>query len=211
MERRYLAATIAMAATFALFSHAFSSGLLNRVHDPRATLISEMRCAAQTLRARLLDRVNRSLGTGSAEEAQLRVELNLDSPAMAVIMPAVPAPPACACRSGAGGESDGSACDSLPVAAAYRHPPATRLRASAGPCDGNAVKGIRSAAEDAGEGLSNSGENDGGSGQIDLAGDAARDHPSGRGTSTGQHCSVEGQLSYLQRWQFYSCQHPLGQ
>jgi hypothetical protein len=95
MERRYLAATIAMAATFALFSHAFGSGLLNRVPDSRATLISEMHCAAQTLRARLLDKVNRSLGAGNAnaEEAQLRVELNLPAaPALAAV-PAVPAAP----------------------------------------------------------------------------------------------------------------------
>ena len=65
MERRYLAATIAMAATFAVFSHAFGSGLLTKVQKPRETLISEMRCAAQTLRTRLLDKVNRSLGSGS--------------------------------------------------------------------------------------------------------------------------------------------------
>jgi hypothetical protein len=92
MERRYLAATIAMAATFALFSHAFGSGMLNRVHDPRATLISEMHCAAQSLRARMLEKVNRSLGA-NAEEAQLRVELNLPaSPAT----PAAPAAPAIA-------------------------------------------------------------------------------------------------------------------
>ncbi len=98
MERRYLAATIAMAATFALFSHAFSSGLLNHVPDSRATLISEMHCAAQTLRTRLLDKVNRSFGSGNAnaEEAQLRVELNLPAaPALAAV-PAVPAAPAVA-------------------------------------------------------------------------------------------------------------------
>jgi len=99
MERRYLAATIAMAATFALFSHAFSSGLLDRVHDPRATsatLVSEMHCAAQSLRARLLDKVNRSLGTGNAEEAQMRVELNLNGlfgPSVPAVAPAVPAAP----------------------------------------------------------------------------------------------------------------------
>ena len=92
MERRYLAATIALAATFAIFSHAFSSGLLTRVHDPRTTLISEARCAAETLRARLLDKVNSSLGNGTAEEAQLRVELNLGSSAMAAA-PAPPVPP----------------------------------------------------------------------------------------------------------------------
>ncbi len=97
MERRYLAATIAMAATFALFSHAFSSGLLTRVHDSHATLISEMQCAAQSLRARLLDKVNRSLGAGTAEEAQLRVELNLgaaSSPAAPAVAPAAPSAPA---------------------------------------------------------------------------------------------------------------------
>lgn len=89
MERRYLAATVVMAATFALFSHAFGSGLLNKVHDPQATLISEMHCAAQSLRARLLDKVNHSLGA-NAEEAQLRVELNLPAPVPSAV-PAVPA------------------------------------------------------------------------------------------------------------------------
>jgi hypothetical protein len=94
MERRYLAATIAMAATFAVFSHAFSAGLLTKMQQPKATLISEMHCAAQSLRTRLLDKVNRSLGSGTAEEAQLRVELNLPSPAFVAAAPAVPAPPA---------------------------------------------------------------------------------------------------------------------
>ncbi len=91
MERRYFAATIAMAATFALFSHAFGSGLLNHVPDSRATLISEMHCAAQTLRSQLLDKVNHTLGGGSAEEAQLRVELNLPAPPAAAAVPAAPA------------------------------------------------------------------------------------------------------------------------
>lgn len=95
MERRYLAATIAMAATFALFSHAFSSGLLARVHDPRAMLVSEVHCAAQTLRTRLLEKVNHSLGSGNAEEAQLRVELNLPAAAPAAL-PAIPPAPAVA-------------------------------------------------------------------------------------------------------------------
>jgi len=109
MERRYLAATVAMAAIFALFSHAFGSGLLTKLHQPRTTLISEARCAAQTLRAHLLDKVNRSLGGGNpAEEAQLRVEFNLPAPALAAAAPApalpvmkqvkAPAPPAVACR-----------------------------------------------------------------------------------------------------------------
>jgi len=95
MERRYLAATIAMAATFAIFSHAFSSGLVTKLHDPRATLVSEARCAAQTLRTRLLDKVNHSLGTSNGEEAQLRVEFNLPAPMLAAA-PAVPAVPAVA-------------------------------------------------------------------------------------------------------------------
>ncbi len=92
MERRYLAVTVAMAATFALFSHAFGSGLLNKVHDPRATLTSEIHCAAQSLRAHLLEKVNHSLGA-NAEEAQLRVELNLPAPPPAAV-PALPGAPA---------------------------------------------------------------------------------------------------------------------
>ncbi len=94
MERRYLAATIAMAATFAIFSHAFNSGLMGRLQAGHATLVSEMRCAAQSLRSQLLDKVNRSLGSGTAEEAQLRVEMNLPAPVVAV--PPVPPVPSVA-------------------------------------------------------------------------------------------------------------------
>lgn len=104
MERRYLGATIALAATFALFSHGFSSGLLAKLQQPRATLISEAHCAAQMLKAQLLDKVNRSFGDGSAEEAQLRVEFNIPAPVLAAV-PAppmknlkAPAPPVVACR-----------------------------------------------------------------------------------------------------------------
>ena len=114
MERRYLGATIAMAATFALFSHGFNSGLMGKLQERRTTLMSEARCAADTLRARVLDKVNRSLGGTSAEEAQLRVEFNLPSPVLAAppVAPVAPkapavapkqvsapaAPPAVACR-----------------------------------------------------------------------------------------------------------------
>jgi hypothetical protein len=104
MERRYLGATIALAATFALFSHGFSSGLLAKLQQPRTTLISEAHCAAQMLKAQLLDKVNRSFGDGSAEEAQLRVEFNIPAPVLAAV-PAppmknlkTPAPPVVACR-----------------------------------------------------------------------------------------------------------------
>jgi len=93
MERRYLGATIAMAATFALFSHAFSAGLLTKLQQPRNTMVAEARCAVQTLRTRLLDKVNRSLSNGSAEEAQLRVEFNLPAPALAA-RPVAPMPAA---------------------------------------------------------------------------------------------------------------------
>jgi hypothetical protein len=89
MERRYLGAIIAMAATFTLFSHGFNSGLLAKLREPRTTLISEAQCAAQMLKARLLDNMNQSLGSGSAEEAQLRVEFNIPAPVLA----AAPAPP----------------------------------------------------------------------------------------------------------------------
>lgn len=100
MERRYLAATIAMAATFAMFSHAFNSGLMARLQARPAALISELHCAAQSLRSQLLDKLHRSLGPGSAEEAQLRVELNIPAsitptlPALPKVMAASPAPQA---------------------------------------------------------------------------------------------------------------------
>ena len=89
MERRYLAATIAMAATFAIFSHAFNSGLMPRLQAGHTMLISELHCAAQSLRSQLLDKVNRSLGSGTAEEAQLRVEMNIPAP----VAPVPPVPP----------------------------------------------------------------------------------------------------------------------
>ncbi len=89
MERRYLAATIAMAATFAMFSHAFNSGLMSKLQAQHTTLISELHCAAQSLRSQLLDKLHRSLGPGSAEEAQLRVDLNIPTPA-APALPALP-------------------------------------------------------------------------------------------------------------------------
>jgi hypothetical protein len=110
MERRYLGATIAMAVSFAVFSHGFSSGLFTKLHQPPTTLVSEARCAVQTLRTRLLDKVNRSLGNESAEEAQLRVEFNIPAPILAAppVAPQIPAagkqvqapaaPPAVACR-----------------------------------------------------------------------------------------------------------------
>ena len=84
MERRYLAAALAMAATFAIVTHAFNSGMLARYHEQPNTVLSDLRCTAQTLTTRLLDRVNRSFGPRSAEEAQLRVELNLPAPASAL-------------------------------------------------------------------------------------------------------------------------------
>ncbi len=93
MERRYLAATIAMAATFAIFSHAFNSGLMAKLQAGHTTLVSEMRCAAQSLRSQLLDKVNHSLGSGTAEEAQLRVEMNIPAP-VAPVPPVAPVLPA---------------------------------------------------------------------------------------------------------------------
>ena len=90
MERRYLAATLAMAATFAIVSHAFNSGILAQFQHRPTALVSELRCTAETLSARLLEKVARSFGPRSAEEAQLRVELNLPAP----VAPVPPVPPA---------------------------------------------------------------------------------------------------------------------
>jgi len=95
MERKYFAATIAMAVTFAAFSHAFSSGLMAKLEAKQTTLVSEMHCAAQSLRSELLDKVNRSLGSRTAEDAQLRIELNLPAPTVAIppVPPVAPVAP----------------------------------------------------------------------------------------------------------------------
>ena len=186
MERRYLAATIAMAATFAVFSHAFGSGLLTKVQKPRETLISEMRCAAQTLRTRLLDKVNRSLGSGSAEEAQLRVELNLPAPAVAAVRRRTGDSACGSCGPGSSGEDVAGSC--LSGAAAGCHSCLARLRTRASAGHGDAV-----------EGHGDAGKDDGCTDEAHLASHAARDHPRGPGTSASQHRAGEDQLSFLHR------------
>jgi hypothetical protein len=100
MERRYLAATLAMAATFAIVTHGFNSGMLAQLQHRPTALVSELRCTAETLTGKLLDKVNRSFGPRSAEEAQLRVELNLPAPMAAIppVPPALMAPPPQALR-----------------------------------------------------------------------------------------------------------------
>jgi hypothetical protein len=101
MERKYLAATLAMAATFMVFSQAFSSGFSGRLlRQPRATLLAELKCATRALSTRLLDKISPALRPDSPEEAQLLAELNLPALVGQVrqaelpqIAPVAPAPP----------------------------------------------------------------------------------------------------------------------
>lgn len=86
MDRRYLAATLAMVATFATFSHLFREHHAAVVTNPRAVLVSELKCVAGEVESKLLARLRPSLQTGRGEEAQMLAEMNLlQAPALAQI------------------------------------------------------------------------------------------------------------------------------
>lgn len=77
MERRYLAASLAVVATFTMFSHAFKSGHLAPLLARRTTLVSDLKCVAGELSSRLMEKVNPSLRRNDPEEVQLLAEMNL--------------------------------------------------------------------------------------------------------------------------------------
>ncbi len=77
MERRYLAATLALVATFAIFSREFRSGHLANLPSSRTELISELKCARQYVTDQLLAKARPFIQRGVPEEAQMVAELNL--------------------------------------------------------------------------------------------------------------------------------------
>ncbi len=77
MERRYLIATLALAATFAVFSHGWESGYLAKVPRSRAELAADVTCAKRYVAEQVVARLEPLLDRTGPEQAQMVAELNL--------------------------------------------------------------------------------------------------------------------------------------
>ncbi|HEY4962915.1 MAG TPA: hypothetical protein VFC15_14925 [Candidatus Limnocylindrales bacterium] len=77
MERRYLVATLALVATFAIFSREFRSGHLANLPCPRAALKAEIACARQYLAEQFDAKIRPLVDRGIPDEQQMVAELNL--------------------------------------------------------------------------------------------------------------------------------------
>ena len=77
MERRYLVAILALAATFAIFSREFRSGHLAKLPTSRAQLQAEIACARQYVAGRLMAKLEPYVDRTPPEQAQIMAELNL--------------------------------------------------------------------------------------------------------------------------------------
>jgi hypothetical protein len=77
MERRYLIATLALVATFSIFSRGFQSGHLANFSCPRATLKAEIACAKHYVADHLVAKFRPFVDRGIPEEQQMVAELNL--------------------------------------------------------------------------------------------------------------------------------------
>jgi hypothetical protein len=77
MERRYLVATLALVATFAIFSQEFRAGYLAKVPLTRAELRAHLVCAKQYVADHLVAKVRPFVDRGIPEEQQMVAELNL--------------------------------------------------------------------------------------------------------------------------------------
>ena len=77
MERRYLVATLALVATFAVFSQAFGSGRLAKLPRSRAALQADIACVRRTVAERLMTKLEPYVDGRAPEQAQMVAELNL--------------------------------------------------------------------------------------------------------------------------------------
>jgi hypothetical protein len=76
MERKYLAATLALAATFAIFSREFRSGHLAKFPTSRAELQADVACAKHYVAEQMMAKLQPYLAH-TPEQAQIVAELNL--------------------------------------------------------------------------------------------------------------------------------------
>jgi hypothetical protein len=93
MERRYLAAILAMAATFALVSRAVESGLAQRALKNPPSLMSGLKCATRAVGAKLLARISPSLRPEDLDAVRLLAKLNLGGFSARPAVPQSPAEP----------------------------------------------------------------------------------------------------------------------
>lgn len=77
MERRYLVATLALVATFAIFSQAFGSGRLAKLPRSRAEAQADIACVRRTVAQRIMAKLEPYVGSRAPEQAQMVAELNL--------------------------------------------------------------------------------------------------------------------------------------
>ena len=76
MERRYLAATLALAATFAIVSQGYQSGRLQKLPHSRAEVLATLACAKQYVAQQIVEKFEPYTGR-QPEQAQILAELNL--------------------------------------------------------------------------------------------------------------------------------------
>jgi hypothetical protein len=85
MERRYLVATLALVATFSIFSREFRPGDLAKLPRTRAELIADLHCARQYVAEKVMAQLQPLVGPTAPEEAQMVAELNLPEVARNVL------------------------------------------------------------------------------------------------------------------------------
>jgi hypothetical protein len=77
MERRYLVATLALVATFSIFSQELKSGYLAKLPTSRAEVLADLNCAKQYAAEQLMAKLEPLVDRTSPEQAQMVAELNL--------------------------------------------------------------------------------------------------------------------------------------
>jgi hypothetical protein len=77
MERRYLVATLALVATFAIFSREFRAGYMAKLPRTGAELRADLACAKHYVADQLVAKVRPFVDRGIPEEQQMVAELNL--------------------------------------------------------------------------------------------------------------------------------------
>jgi|SRR5271157_239903 len=92
MERRYLAATLALAATFAIFSGEFCTRYLSKVPHSTAQLKADIACAKHYVAKQLMSKLEPYVGRRDAETQPMLAELTVPELPPAPAAPVAPVP-----------------------------------------------------------------------------------------------------------------------